>query len=89
VIEFIPEIDVYDDHYEVWVTVLRYSSDKKPRTKELFRFCKQSATIVPYICVKNPEVWSALLFHISRMGFQKVRICQHGKNCRVVELCKL
>jgi hypothetical protein len=88
VIEFIPEIDIREDYYEVWITNLRYT-DKKPRAKELIQFCRPSSTIVPYICAKNPEVWSTLLFHIRRMGFLKVRICYNGKNCKVVELCKL
>jgi hypothetical protein len=84
-IEFIPEIDVYDDHYEVWVSNLRYS-DRKPRAKELIQFCRPSTTVVPYICVKDPVVWTALFLHLRRMGYDKVKVCYSGRNCRVVEL---
>jgi hypothetical protein len=74
-----PIIKIYEDRIEVYgYGVRRY-------THRLRRYCIQSETIIPYICMKDNFVMLAILETFKKMGVEAVRICKNGV-CKEVEL---
>jgi len=81
----IPEIhiDIDNNQYVVFgVTSFRYGKNAhSPKT--IREKCYYS--IGYYVCQRERDVWRDLLVYFMRKGYNKVKVCIHGK-CREVEL---